>query len=237
LLISKKTMTEPTLSHGTQRVQVLQRSLRFATALQQCGLIAILRGVRPSEVAAIGQVLYSVGFRIIEVPLNSPEPYKSIRALRDEMPADCIVGAGTVLTTEACQQVADAGGELIVMPHCDVAVIRAAKAAKLSCTPGVATLTEAFSALQAGCDALKLFPAEALSPAILKAWSAVLPATISLVPVGGITPEGIRPYIEAGAKGFGLGSTLYRPGTPSQEVAINAAAFMQSWSDAINSAR
>lgn len=226
------TMTESTSSTLTKPRHNTQRSARFATALQTCGLIAILRGVRPDEVVGVGHALVSEGFRIIEVPLNSPEPLKSIQALRDAMPADCIIGAGTVLTTSACRQVADAGGELIVMPHSDAAVIHAAKAAHLTCAPGVATLTEAFSALQAGADALKLFPAEALSPAVIKAWRAVLPSTVALVPVGGISPESIAPYIATGVQGFGLGSALYRTGNSPQIVASNAAAFMQAWARA-----
>lgn len=204
----------------------------LSTLLKRCGLVAILRGVQPDEVAAIGHALYAAGFRIIEVPLNSPEPFKSIRALRDTLPADCLVGAGTVTTTQACADVAAAGGQIIVMPHSDVTVIRAAKAAGLFCAPGVATLTEAYAALAAGADLLKLFPAEALSPAILKAWRAVLKPPVALVPVGGITPESIAAYATAGASGFGLGSALYRPGDRHTDVARQATAFMQAWHSA-----
>ncbi len=198
-------------------------------ALQQCGLIAILRGVQPHEVVAIGHALYDAGFRTIEVPLNSPEPLASIRALRDALPIDCLVGAGTVLTPQACADVAAAGGQVVVMPHSDPAVIRAAKAAGMACAPGVATLTEAFAALAAGADVLKLFPAEALAPAVLKAWRAVLRPPVALLPVGGITPDNLAPYIAAGASGFGLGSALYRPGDSAEQVARNAAAFIQAW--------
>ncbi len=198
-------------------------------ALQQCGLVAILRGVQPHEVVAIGHALYGAGFRTIEVPLNSPEPLASIRALRDALPADCLVGAGTVLTPQACADVAAAGGQVIVMPHSDPTVIRAAKAAGMACAPGVATLTEAFAALAAGADVLKLFPAEALAPAVLKAWRAVLRPPVALLPVGGITPDNLAPYAAAGASGFGLGSALYRPGDSAEQVARNAAAFVQAW--------
>lgn len=198
-------------------------------ALQQCGLVAILRGVQPHEVVAIGHALYDAGFRTIEVPLNSPEPLASIRALRDALPADCLVGAGTVLTPQACADVAAAGGQVIVMPHSDPTVIRAAKAAGLACAPGVATLTEAFAALAAGADVLKLFPAEALAPAVLKAWRAVLRPPVALLPVGGITPDNLAPYAAVGASGFGLGSALYRPGDSAEQVARNAAAFVQAW--------
>ena len=201
-------------------------------AMDNCGLVAILRGVTPSEVANIGRVLYETGFRIIEVPLNSPQPLDSIRALRAALPADCLVGAGTVLTGQACDEVAAAGGNIVVMPHSDPAVIRAAKSAGMACAPGVATLTEAYAALAAGADILKLFPAEALSPAVLKAWRAVLRPPVALVPVGGIVPERIAAYTAAGASGFGLGSALYRPGDSSTQVATQAAAFIQAWQQA-----
>ncbi|MFN9474174.1 2-dehydro-3-deoxy-6-phosphogalactonate aldolase [Acidovorax sp.] len=201
----------------------------LASALRHCGLVAILRGVQPGEVVAIGQALYGAGFRVIEVPLNSPEPLASIRALRDALPADALIGAGTVLLPEDCAAVAAAGGQIVVMPHSDAAVIRAAKAAGMACAPGVATLTEAYAALAAGADVLKLFPAEALAPAVLKAWRAVLRPPVALLPVGGITPESIAAYAQAGASGFGLGSALYKPGDSAADVALHAAAFMQAW--------
>jgi 2-dehydro-3-deoxyphosphogalactonate aldolase len=139
------------------------------------------------------------------------------------------VGAGTVLTPQACADVAAAGGQVIVMPHSDPTVIRAAKAAGMACAPGVATLTEAFAALAAGADVLKLFPAEALAPAVLKAWRAVLRPPVALLPVGGITPDNLAPYAAEGASGFGLGSALYRPGDSAEQVARNATAFIQAW--------
>jgi 2-dehydro-3-deoxyphosphogalactonate aldolase len=142
-------------------------------AMAQNGLIAILRGLRPEESVAIGEVLYDAGFRIIEVPLNSPQPYDSIRLLRNTLPADCLIGAGTVLSAEHVQQVKAAGGQLIVMPHSDPAVLKAAKEAGLYLAPGVMTPTEAFAALAAGADVLKLFPAESLTPAVVKALLAV----------------------------------------------------------------
>lgn len=193
------------------------------------GLIAILRGLTPADAVAVGQALYRHGFRTIEVPLNSPEPFESIRLIRAALPADCLVGAGTVLEPAKVEQVKAAGGGLIVMPHADTAVIRAAKAAGLLCSPGVATPTEAFAALAAGADALKLFPAEQLGPAVLKAWHAVLPAQVPTLPVGGITPTNMAPYVEAGAAGFGLGSALYKPGQGADQVAVQAAAFQQAW--------
>ena len=180
-------------------------------ALAHNGLIAILRGVRPDEAQAIGQVLYEAGFRVIEVPLNSPEPYTSIRTLRDTLPADCLIGAGTVLTPEQVEQVKAAGGQVIVMPHSDAKVLRAAKAAGLFLSPGVATPTEAFAALAEGADVLKLFPAEQMGPAVIKAWLAVLPTGTLLLPVGSVTTDNMQVYFDAGAKGFGLGSGLFKP--------------------------
>jgi 2-dehydro-3-deoxyphosphogalactonate aldolase len=198
-------------------------------ALAQNGLIAILRGLRPEEAAAIGEVLYGAGFRVIEVPLNSPEPYESIRILRGTLPADCLIGAGTVLTPQQVGQVKAAGGQVIVMPHSDPQVLRAAKAAGLYLSPGVATPTEAFAALAEGAHVLKMFPAEQMGPAVVKAWLAVLPAGTVLVPVGGITPDNMAVFIEAGVKGFGLGSGLFKPGLTVDEVAVRAKAYVAAW--------
>lgn len=198
-------------------------------ALKQCGLIAILRGIRPDEVEAVGMALYDAGFRIIEVPLNSPEPFESIRVLRNVLPANCMVGAGTVLSPAQVQQVKDAEGQLIVMPHSDPEVIRAATAAGLASAPGVATVTEAFAALAAGADILKMFPAEQLGPVVVKAWRAVIPSSVMLVPVGGITPDSLKEFTAAGASAFGLGSALYKPGMTVEQVRKNAAAFVSAW--------
>ena len=198
-------------------------------ALTQNGLIAILRGLRPDEAAAVGQVLYQAGFRVIEVPLNSPDPYTSIRTLRETLPADCLIGAGTVLTPEQVERVKAAGGQLIVMPHSDAKVLRAAKAAGLYLSPGVATPTEAFAALAEGADVLKLFPAEQMGPAVVKAWLAVLPAGTVLLPVGGITPDNMQGFVDAGGKGFGLGSGLFKPGMSVEQVASRAQAYVAAW--------
>ncbi|WP_176509795.1 MULTISPECIES: 2-dehydro-3-deoxy-6-phosphogalactonate aldolase [Pseudomonas] len=198
-------------------------------ALAQNGLIAILRGLQPHEAAAMGDVLYGAGFRVIEVPLNSPEPFQSIRILRSCLPADCLIGAGTVLTPVQVTQVKEAGGQLIVMPHSDPQVLRAAKAAGLYLAPGVATPTEAFAALAEGADVLKLFPAEQMGPAVVKAWLAVLPAGTLLAPVGGITPGNLRQFFDAGARGFGLGSGLYKPGMTPEQVAAAAKAYVTAW--------
>ncbi|MDR7947015.1 2-dehydro-3-deoxy-6-phosphogalactonate aldolase [Achromobacter aegrifaciens] len=199
------------------------------TAMAHCGLIAILRGIKPAEAEAIGQELYAAGFRLIEVPLNSPDPLGSIRAMRAALPTDCLIGAGTVLDPEDCARVQQAGGELIVMPHSDAAVIRAAKALGMASCPGVATPTEAYAALAAGADVLKMFPAEQLGPVVLKAWRAVLRPPIALAPVGGITPDNIAIYAQAGASGFGLGSALYKPGLSAAQVGQNARAFIAAW--------
>jgi len=198
-------------------------------ALETLPLIAILRGLRPEEAVAVGEVLVDTGFRLIEVPLNSPEPFKSIERLARACGERAVIGAGTVLEPAAVARLEAAGGSLVVMPHGDPDVIKAAKAMGLACLPGIATPTEAFAALAAGADALKLFPAEILPPAAVKAMLAVLPKGTGLFPVGGIAPETMAPYVAAGAEGFGLGSALYRPGMSPAEIGENARAFVQAW--------
>lgn len=202
---------------------------RLAEAMERLPLVAILRGIKPLETVAIGRVLAERGFTMIEVPLNSPEPFVSIKLLRNALPADVLVGAGTVTDADDVAHVRAAGGELIVMPHADVTVIAAAKAAGMIAVPGIATPTEAFGALKAGADALKLFPAELIAPPVLKAMLAVLPKGVATLPVGGITTQTMRPYIEAGAKGFGLGSALYKPGMSATDVGARADAFVTAW--------
>lgn len=199
--------------------------------LAELPLVAILRGLRPDEAVAVGASLVEAGFRILEVPLNSPEPFASVEALAGELGGTALVGAGTVIDAADVGRVRDAGGRLVVMPHGDPEVIRTAKAAGLACTPGVATPTEAFAALRAGADALKLFPAETLGPATLKAWAAVLPSGTPLLPVGGITPESMTAWHATGAVGFGLGGALYRPGASPAEVGERARAFVAAWRD------
>ena len=195
-------------------------------------LIAILRGVRPAEAAGIGAALIQAGFVAIEVPLNSPEPLDSIRKLAAAFGDQALIGAGTVLDPADVDRIADSGGRLIVMPHGDPAVIHAAKQRGLLCVPGVATPTEAFAALAAGADALKLFPAEALPPAVVKAWRAVLAKELWLLPVGGIRPDSMAPYMAAGANGFGLGSALYQPGMTPATIAATARAFAEAYARA-----
>jgi 2-dehydro-3-deoxyphosphogalactonate aldolase len=197
--------------------------------LDRLPLVAILRGITPEEVLPIGHALADAGFTIVEVPLNSPRPLESIALLRQALGDDVLVGAGTVTTVEAVGAVAAAGGQIIVMPHSDPAVVRAAKAAGLICTPGISTPTEGFAALANGADALKLFPAEMLTPAVLKAMRSVFPRETLFLPVGGITPESMAPYVTAGAAGFGLGSALYRPGATAAEVASKARVFVRAW--------
>jgi 2-dehydro-3-deoxyphosphogalactonate aldolase len=201
----------------------------FDTAFEHLPLVAILRGLRPEEAEEIGAALYAAGFRLIEVPLNSPDPFDSIARLARTLPADAVLGAGTVLETADVARVRDAGGQLIVMPHADVDVIRTAKAAGMYCVPGVATPTEAFAARKAGADALKLFPAELITPSIVRAMRAVLPASLRLLPVGGITPHNMGEFRAAGVAGFGLGSALYKPGMDAATVAANAKAFVDAW--------
>ena len=188
-------------------------------------LIAVLRGITPEEVPAISGALIAEGFRVLEVPLNSPRPFDSIRLLANACGDKCLVGAGTVLAVADVARVRDAGGKVVVMPHADTAVIRQAKALGLVCVPGVATPTEAFAALAAGADGLKMFPAEALPPGALKAWRAVLPRDALVFAVGGIRPDNMAPYWTAGASGFGTGSNLYAPGARAEDVRTAAAAY------------
>lgn len=204
-------------------------STRLDAAFATLPLVAILRGLTLPEAEGAATVLYEAGFRLIEVPLNSPDPFASIDAIRRLLPPDALVGAGTVLATDQVERLAAIGADLVVMPHADTAVIRAAKAQRMACVPGVATATEAFAALAAGADALKLFPAELIVPGVVKAMRAVLPATLRLLPVGGITPDTMQPYLAAGAAGFGLGSALYAPGLPMTDLAARAGRFVQAW--------
>jgi 2-dehydro-3-deoxyphosphogalactonate aldolase len=192
-------------------------------------LVAILRGLKPENAEAVGNALVEAGFRIIEVPLNSPEPFRSIETLAKSMPKDVLVGAGTVLEPDLVNGVHDMGGKLIVMPHADTDVIRRAKDLGLVCTPGVATPTEAFAALKAGADAIKIFPAEATPPAVVKAWRAVLPKDAIVIPVGGIKPDTMKSYVDAGADGFGLGSALFTPAMSVEEIRRNADDFAKAW--------
>lgn len=200
----------------------------LAQALARLPLIAILRGLTPAEAPAVGQALVNSGFALIEVPLNSPDPLHSIAALAQQHP-HTLIGAGTVLNAQQVKDVHNAGGRLIVSPHFNPAVVAQALALGMVVLPGVATPSEAFAALDAGAHGLKLFPAEMISPATVKALRAVLPKEVALMPVGGITPDNMAPYLSAGASGFGLGSALYAPGRSAAQVGAQATAFVQAF--------
>jgi 2-dehydro-3-deoxyphosphogalactonate aldolase len=199
--------------------------------LARCPLIAILRGVKPDEVEAIAAALEDAGLGIIEVPLNSPDPIESIRRLAARFGDRLLIGAGTVMTPAQVDEIAAAGGKLIVTPHAAVDVVRAAKARGMLACPGCFTPTEAFALLAAGADALKLFPAEAASPAVLRGINAVLPPGTLMLPVGGIDAGNMRLWREAGAAGFGMASSIYRPGDSAHVVAGKAAALQAALRD------
>lgn len=195
--------------------------------LAECPLVAIIRGVTPGEVVGVGEALYAAGIRIVEVPLNSPAPLESIRLLASTLGERALVGAGTVLDPADVARVADAGGKLIVSPNTYFPVIEAAVAAGMVSAPGYFTPSEAFEALRAGATALKLFPAEAATPAVVKGQRAVLPKHVPLLVVGGVTPDNMQPYLDAGANGFGLGSGVYKPGQTPEQVGAQARAYVQ----------
>ena len=190
--------------------------------LARCPLVAILRGIRPEEAEAVGEALVAAGIGIIEVPLNSPDPFDSIGRLVRRFGDDALIGAGTVMRPADVARLAACGGRLMVTPHADPALVRAAKAAGLLAAPGFFTPAEAFALLDAGADALKLFPAEAASPAVLKALRAVLPPDTAVLPVGGMDASTIPLWRAAGAAGFGIGSALYKPGDNAAEVSRKA---------------
>lgn len=206
----------------------MSSSAEFDAALARCPLIAILRGVTPDEVVAVGEVLFDAGFRLIEVPLNSPDPLDSIARLAKAFAGRAVIGAGTVLSAVDVAAVQAAGGTMIVSPNTNIEVIAATSKAGLISLPGIATPSEAFAALAAGATALKLFPAEGASPAVLKAMRAVLPAGVRVLPVGGITADSMTPWLKAGAAGFGIGSALYSPGLAPDQIAVRARAFSNS---------
>ncbi|AWN51204.1 2-dehydro-3-deoxy-6-phosphogalactonate aldolase [Methylobacterium sp. 17Sr1-1] len=194
--------------------------------LLRCPLVAILRGVTPDEVEAIGEALVAAGVVILEVPLNSPEPVESVRRLAARLGDRALVGAGTFRREAEVAAVAEAGGRLLVTPHADPALVRAAKARGMVAMPGFLTPAEAFALLDAGADALKLFPAEAGGPPMLKALRAVLPKGTPLLPVGGVDVRSLPAWREAGASGYGCGSSLYKPGDTPDAVAAKAKALI-----------
>lgn len=199
--------------------------------LEPLPLIAVLRGIVPEEVEAVGDALVGAGFRVLEVPLNSPRAFDSIGRMARRFGERCLVGAGTVIDLADVGRVHAAGGRIVVMPHSDLAIVREAKRLGMVCCPGVATPTEAFAALAAGADALKMFPAEALPPVALKAWRAVLPKETLVFAVGGIRPDNMADYWAAGASGFGTGSSLYKPGADALDVAKVARDFATAFGE------
>jgi 2-dehydro-3-deoxyphosphogalactonate aldolase len=202
---------------------------RWQDALKTLPLVAIVRGIRPDESVEIGEALYEAGFQIVEVPLNSPSPFSSIGQLARALGSRMIVGAGTVLNIEAVQGVADSGGQIVISPNANSAVIKKSVELGLISFPAFFTPTEAFSAIEAGCHALKLFPAELAGPQGLKAMKAVLPKDMPVFPVGGIEPGNMLPYLTAGAAGFGIGSSVFKPGDTAETVFGKARAFVHAW--------
>ena len=200
----------------------------FFSVIEKHPLIAILRGIKPTEVVDVAEMLIEKDFKIIEIPLNSPDPIRSIELLTHYFENHAIIGAGTVLDEASIRSIAEAGAKLIVMPNGNGIVVKAAKDRGLIAIPGIATPSEAFAMIEAGADALKLFPAEGIPPSVLKAMKAVLPSTVPILPVGGITPEKMNDYLKAGAIGFGLGSALYKPGMTLRDIRKNAEAFNQA---------
>ena len=194
--------------------------------LGECPLVGIIRGVTPADAEATAEAIYEAGIRIIEVPLNSPDPLRSIETIARRFGDQALVGAGTVLDPADVGRVKEAGGRLIVSPDTNMEVIAAAAGAGLVSCPGYFTPSEAFAAIQAGAHGLKLFPAEGASPAFLKAQKAVLPRQIPVIVVGGVKPDNMRPWLDAGATGFGLGSGLYKPGQSAAEAADKARAYV-----------
>lgn len=203
--------------------------LNYDETARACGIIAILRGITLDEVAGVGDALYAAGIRIVEVPLNSPEPFRSIAALAARFQGRMIVGAGTVLDTDSVDRVKSAGGQISVSPDCNPQVIARAVERNLVPLPGVFTPTEAFAAVRAGARHLKLFPAEAASPRTVKAWKAVLPRDVSVYAVGGVTPANMKDWADAGCTGFGIGSNIYKPGMSPDDVGTAARDFVAAW--------
>ncbi len=194
-------------------------------------IVPIVRGITPKDAVAIAEALFNAGLLCVEVPLNSPEPLKSIAAIRAALGGRMLIGAGTVLTESAVAEVAEAGGQFVVSPNTDAGVIAATKRFGMASLPGFFTPTEAFAGLAAGADALKLFPAEAAGPATLKAVMAVLPTGTRVMPVGGVSLDSMAGWRAAGAAGFGIGGSIYRPGDGPDAVCERARAFAEAWSD------
>ncbi len=202
--------------------------MTFQDALQACNLVAILRGITPDEAEPIGEALIEAGWRIIEVPLNSPDPLKSIEKLQKRFGDQALIGAGTVLTTAQVADVASTGATVIISPNANLSVIEASVSRGMISLPGVATPSEAFAAIGAGATGIKAFPAEAIPPMVIKAWRAVLPKDMPVLAVGGITPDNMKSFIDAGTNGFGIGGSLYKPGDDVASVAAKAKLFIEA---------
>ncbi|MGZ3306760.1 MAG: 2-dehydro-3-deoxy-6-phosphogalactonate aldolase [Asticcacaulis sp.] len=198
-------------------------------AIAALPLVAILRGLTPPEALAVGKKLIEAGFRILEVPLNSPDPFDSIRIMADAFKGRAIVGAGTVLTVPDVERLAEVGGQVCISPNANADVIRAAKRLGLISFPAFFTATEAFNAIEAGADALKLFPAELAGPKGLKALKAILPKAMPVFPVGGVDPGNMKDYLDVGAAGFGIGTAVFKPGDTPDVVFKKAKAFTDAW--------
>jgi 2-dehydro-3-deoxyphosphogalactonate aldolase len=201
----------------------------FADAIAECGLIAILRGIATAEIEAVGQALVEAGIRVAEIPLNSPDPFASIEKMAKAFKGELVVGAGTVLSVQDVNLLKAHGGQISVSPDCNEAVVARTKELGLEPVPGVFTPTEAFAAVRAGATHIKLFPAEAASPATIRAWRAVLPKHVKIYPVGGITPANMQGWVDAGAAGFGIGSNIYKQGATAANVAKAAKEFITAW--------
>ena len=204
---------------------------KFLAHMDSLPLVAILRGLKPEEALDVGHAIVNAGFHILEVPLNSPDPLRSIQRLAEAFP-NALVGAGTVTTAQQVRDIKAAGGQIIISPHLDDNVVCEAVNLGLISMPGVATPSEAFRAIALGARALKLFPAEMISPSVVKSMRAVLPSHIRLIPVGGIGTHNMVDYRKSGASGFGIGSALFAPGKSAQAVGQSAAAFVQAWKEA-----
>jgi 2-dehydro-3-deoxyphosphogalactonate aldolase len=203
--------------------------MKLDDALEACGIVAILRGVTVDESLEVASALFESGVRVVEVPLNSPEPFKSIEKLAKAFAGRMIVGAGTVLSVQDVNVLKASGGQISVSPDCNEAVIARAVELGIVPLPGVFTPTEAFSAIRAGATHLKLFPAEAASPAVIKAWKAVLPKNVKIYAVGGVTPDNMGDWLAAGASGFGIGSSIYKPGMSVAAVKEASGKLVSAW--------
>jgi 2-dehydro-3-deoxyphosphogalactonate aldolase len=203
--------------------------MTFADAISECGLIAILRGITTEEIEAVGHALVEAGIRVAEIPLNSPDPFISIQKMSAAFKGKLVVGAGTVLNVQDVDLLKAHGGQISVSPDCNEAVVARARELGLEPVPGVFTPTEAFAAIRAGATHLKLFPAEAASPATVKAWRAVLPKHVKIHAVGGVTPANMQGWVDAGVAGFGIGSNIYKQGATAAAVAKSAKEFITAW--------